>query len=200
MTSLPTVGGDSGNLGTILNAYLQTEHSATGTHGLSSGLVTDVINTVAASGATIGTMNVDFSTKVAPFLNPRFSKFVVVCACGANDLGISSLSAADIWDGIVTYINSVKAILPSAKVVVQTVTPSEVDSAYEARRITYNAYVKSHWVGVADALMDVGSDATIGVPGAQLNTTYYVSDKTHFTDAGQNIWAGIVTSAIQGLS
>ena len=52
MTVLPTVGGDSGTCGTILNDYLQTEHSATGTHGLSSGLVTDVVNTVAASGAT----------------------------------------------------------------------------------------------------------------------------------------------------
>lgn len=52
MTVLPTVGGDNGNWGTILNAYLQTEHSATGTHGLSAGLVTDVVNTVADSGAT----------------------------------------------------------------------------------------------------------------------------------------------------
>ena len=43
MTALPTVGGDNNNWGTVLNAYLQTEHSSTGTHGLSSGLVTDVI-------------------------------------------------------------------------------------------------------------------------------------------------------------
>ena len=52
MTALPVVGGDSGTWGTILNDYLQTEHSATGTHGLSTGLVTDVVNSVAASGAT----------------------------------------------------------------------------------------------------------------------------------------------------
>lgn len=52
MARLPTVGSDDGSWGTVLNTYLQTEHNANGTHGLSSGLVTDVVNTVAASGAT----------------------------------------------------------------------------------------------------------------------------------------------------
>lgn len=52
MASLPTVGGDNGSWGTKLNQYLETEHNADGTHGLSSGLVTDVVNTVADAGAT----------------------------------------------------------------------------------------------------------------------------------------------------
>ena len=52
MTALPTVGGNSGTWGDVLNAYLQTEHSATGTHGLSSGLVTDVVRTINNSGAS----------------------------------------------------------------------------------------------------------------------------------------------------
>jgi len=52
MTVLPTVGGDSGSWGTILNAYLQTEHTANGNHFLCSSLITENINTVANSGAT----------------------------------------------------------------------------------------------------------------------------------------------------
>lgn len=52
---LPTIGGDSGNWGTKLNNFLTVEHATDGTHGLSSGLVTDVVNTVsdATSSATI---------------------------------------------------------------------------------------------------------------------------------------------------
>jgi len=53
MTAIPTVGGNNGTWGQVLNDYLETEHSATGTHGLASGLVTDVVNTQTAVGTTI---------------------------------------------------------------------------------------------------------------------------------------------------
>ena len=52
MTAIPTVGGNNGSWGQVLNDYLQTEHTSTGTHGLATGLVTDVVNTVADAGAT----------------------------------------------------------------------------------------------------------------------------------------------------
>jgi hypothetical protein len=52
MARLPTVGGDTGNWGTVLNQFLETEHNSDGSHGLASGLVTDVVNTVADAGAT----------------------------------------------------------------------------------------------------------------------------------------------------
>ena len=51
MTAIPTVGGNNGTWGQVLNDYLETEHSATGTHGLATGLVTDVVHTVDVSGA-----------------------------------------------------------------------------------------------------------------------------------------------------
>lgn len=52
MARLPTPGGDSNNWGAILNDYLQVEHNDDGTHGLSTGLVTDVVNTQNSIGAT----------------------------------------------------------------------------------------------------------------------------------------------------
>lgn len=51
MTRLPTVGSDDGAWGTVLNAYLQAEHAADGTHGLATGLVTDVVNTQSDAGS-----------------------------------------------------------------------------------------------------------------------------------------------------
>ncbi|MEO8391994.1 MAG: hypothetical protein ABI700_03290 [Chloroflexota bacterium] len=52
MARLPTPGGDDGNWGTVLNEYLGAEHNSDGTHGLASGLVTDVVNTQSSVGAT----------------------------------------------------------------------------------------------------------------------------------------------------
>jgi len=51
MTRLPTPGGDDGNWGAILNEFLETEHNSDGTHGLSDGLVTDVVNTQSDAGS-----------------------------------------------------------------------------------------------------------------------------------------------------
>ena len=48
---LPRVGEDSGAWGTVLNSYLLTEHNTDGTHGLASGLVTDVVTSVTDSTA-----------------------------------------------------------------------------------------------------------------------------------------------------
>jgi hypothetical protein len=50
MARLPTVNSDNGNWGTILNNYLLEEHSSSGVHGLSAGLVTDVVNTQTDAG------------------------------------------------------------------------------------------------------------------------------------------------------
>ena len=48
---LPTVGGDFGNWGSVLTSYLLSEHNADGTHSLSTGLVTDVVNTQSSVGS-----------------------------------------------------------------------------------------------------------------------------------------------------
>lgn len=54
MARLPTPGGDDGNWGAILNEYLNQEHNADGTHNMASeGLVTEIVNTVAASGTEL---------------------------------------------------------------------------------------------------------------------------------------------------
>jgi len=54
MARLPTPGGDDGNWGAILNEFLEAEHKTDGTHNMaSSGLVTEIVNTVADSGTEL---------------------------------------------------------------------------------------------------------------------------------------------------
>jgi hypothetical protein len=54
MARLPTVGGDDGSWGSVLNTFLEVEHNSDGTHNMaSSGLVTENVSTVAASGSTL---------------------------------------------------------------------------------------------------------------------------------------------------
>ena len=52
MVRLPTVGGDSGNWGTVLNEYLGTEHGADGTHSKAFTKHLIMKATVVTSGAT----------------------------------------------------------------------------------------------------------------------------------------------------
>ncbi len=52
MARLPSVGGDDGNWGTVLNEFLEVEHDADGTHKMGEGLVTENVNTVADATAT----------------------------------------------------------------------------------------------------------------------------------------------------
>ncbi len=51
MARLPTVGSDNGTWGDILNTFLRAAHKADGTHGITSDLVTDVVNTQSDAGA-----------------------------------------------------------------------------------------------------------------------------------------------------
>lgn len=75
------------------------------------------------------------------------------------------------------------------KVIVFTCLPRGSTSQFETDRQAVNSYIRSNWASFADGLADVGTDATIGVAGAQNNATYYSGDLTHLTDAGYAIVA-----------
>ena len=42
----------------------------------------------------------------------------------------------------------------------------------------------------------MGADATIGLAGSEMNTTYYDADRVHMTNAGYAVVAGLVQTAI----
>lgn len=55
MARLPTVGGDDGNWGTILNEYLEVDHNADGTHKNSSATQKGVVELATAQEVALGT-------------------------------------------------------------------------------------------------------------------------------------------------
>jgi len=71
--------------------------------------------------------------------------------------------------------------------------------AMENSRQTVNASVVANWPTFADALFDIGSDATIGVYGSELNTTYYQADKVHLTSAGNAYFESLIRPVILAL-
>lgn len=50
MARLPTVGGDDGNWGNVLNTFLRTEHNADGTHNQSQGIISTLKDRSLARG------------------------------------------------------------------------------------------------------------------------------------------------------
>ena len=82
------------------------------------------------------------------------------------------------------------------KIVIGTCLPRTTGKAgFEADRIAINTWLRANYTTFADGLADVGGDATIGAPGANLNTTYY-SDGVHLTAAGYQIAAPIFQTPI----
>ena len=59
-----------------------------------------------------------------------------------------------------------------------------------------NALIRANYAGYADGLADLGANANLQ---DATNPTYFLADKTHLTDAGYEVVAGIVAAAINGL-
>ena len=147
---------------------------------------------VGIGGSTIAATNARASY-VDTFYKSTRSKNICCIWEGANDL---SADPATTYASLKTYWAARRAA--GWKVIAYTVTPRGSDGTQETNRQSLNTNIKSD-ATLYDALVDVGNDATIGVAGAQNNTTYYQGDKTHLTPTGYAIVAGLAVTAIQSL-
>lgn len=132
------------------------------------------------------------SSERASYIDPLLSaglKNILVIWLGTNDLagGTSAATLYSTWQSACAAAHTA-----GWKVVAATV----VDRANinETVRATYNTDLRNDtcW----DALADVGGNAQIGCNGCTANATYFNSDQTHLTDAGQAVAAGIFETAI----
>jgi len=147
------------------------------------------------NGQTIVDMTNDAPTQIDPLYSAIYAKNIVVCWELTNYLQ-SVQNPTTVYNAVVTYCQARRAI--GWKAVVLTCLPRTDASAYanfEVDRLVLNTNIRTNYATWADALADIGNDATIGTALAPNNTTYY-SDKLHPTSAGYAIVDTIVRTAI----
>ena len=140
---------------------------------------------VAVSGWSTSELITAAPTKVDPLYNSRLNNNILVAWEGTNETPYTNLP---------TYYNARKAV--GWKNIAITVLPH---NGGETDRIATNNSLRSNYTSYAEALVDMGSDLTIGQPGQNTNTTYYDADGTHPNGAGEAILAWRVSPAIDAL-
>ena len=152
-----------------------------------------------AIGETVAQMTSTAPNLVDPCIT-GFDRRQIVCLFGGtNDLYFGA-DASTTYNRIVTYCQARQAA--GWKVITFTLLPRSdggTPVTFEADRQTVNTSIRNNWTTFADALCDVGGDATIGAPGASTNPTYYC-DGVHLTDAGYAIVAGLANTAVLSIT
>jgi lysophospholipase L1-like esterase len=159
-----------------------------------------IVTNIGVGGQTVANMLSDVVAQVDPMYSA--SKLnVVLVGGGTNDLYISggTITVDALYANYVAYHTARRAV--GFKTIAITLLPrTEVGTPanFEDKRQDFNTRVRANWATFADALMDVGADATIGAPAASDNTTYF-ADKTHPTNAGYAVIARYARAALATL-
>lgn len=149
-------------------------------------------------GQTTAQMLADAASQVDIPLNKDKSYNIVFCWEGINDLYYNA-TIQQCFDNIKNYCLARRAY--GFKVVVGSLTPRTnigTPADYEQKRLAVNDLIRANYTTFADALVDIGGDANMGVTGASANTTYY-EDLVHFTTTGYTIVANLLATAVNGL-
>lgn len=119
-----------------------------------------------------------------------------------NDLANLAQTDTAAYANIKAYCQARKAA--GWRIILATCLPrtaAGINTNFETYRLSVNTMINANAIseGWADAIANIGADATIGVTGASNNTTYYLSDKTHLNSAGHNIASGYIASALTAI-
>jgi len=162
------------------------------------GMAGATVNNFGVGGQTVLSMSGDAATQIDPLIDTARLNIVALLG-GTNDIKLGAASSTTAYNRIVAYCTARRAA--GWKVVVGTILPRDPTDAganFETDRQAVNTSIRANWATFADALADVGADATIGAAGAQTNTVYY-SDLIHPTTLGYEIVASYYRTAFAAL-
>lgn len=123
--------------------------------------------------------------------------YVMTVKLGSNDL--NNVSAASFLASLQAYVEARKTA--GWTVGVCTILPATMattSAGFEAKRQTANTAIRT-WAGnVADFVIDLAAEATMGASGAENNTALYV-DGIHPTDAGHLLLKAVYKTAVDAV-
>lgn len=138
-----------------------------------------------------------YSTQIGNILSAYSDNRIVFLAYGTNDFNVGLRTEAQLYANLQTQCGNIRA--SGGTVIVATVLPATgFDATREARRVAYNANVRTNWASFADGLADFAADSVMGAANAEDDATLY-PDGLHPSRLGMSYLAEVASSAISAL-
>lgn len=147
-------------------------------------------------GVGIGAMAGSEANRIAPSCLSSAGPSVVIGFAGTNDLTLSQgLTATP--TGAFSHLQAWIQTLKSAGCRVFVGTMLSRTGGIDTKKDAYDSLILSGWkTSGADGVVDFAANPLMGADGAYTNTTYFQSDGTHPTAAGQLLLAAAASNTL----
>lgn len=143
------------------------------------------------SAAAYGTSPQLRASDVILSLNSVTGKKVLMLKCGTNDIAVNNF--ATITANFTTYINTILAGCPTARIGIDTIMKRGDRPDLDVLVGQLNTWIRANAGTLFYGTPDTQSDARLQDP---TNATYFQGDQIHWTAAGQTVAAGIIQTWI----
>jgi lysophospholipase L1-like esterase len=142
-------------------------------------------------GSTTLTNMISNGSTIDTLYQPGKDNILIVWG-GTNDIYFGG-SGSTAYSDLVSYCNARKTtgwtvILLNAL----SRSDTSVPSTFLDDKKTFNNLIDTNWQSISDFYIDLEKDNRIGYDGAELDTTYFISDKVHLNNTGNQIIAEYV--------
>jgi len=153
----------------------------------------------------------NFSNYLAREYDPNAQAFIVVIEDGINSFNIGLLTAAQLETQVVSYAQTIRALGPNVKIIVQTIPqicnttasglgscPQTANGSVATNTIAYNQWLRLNWRTFADALADVDGSPLFLNGAFNLNSSL-TFDGVHPLELGASAYLPPYISAIRSV-